>query len=72
VPLALDMILALLLLVAGPRFMNAPLSFLFYFAPDIFWLTIAVVIIPFSRDILKGLLTLRSLRATQSAGLAYR
>jgi hypothetical protein len=72
VPLALDMMLALLLLVAGPRFMSSPLSFLFYFAPDLFWLTIAVVIIPFSRDILKVLLTLRSLRATQSARLAYR
>jgi len=44
--------------------MNTPLNFLFYFAPDLFWLTIAVVIIPFSRDILKGLLMLRSLRAT--------
>jgi len=72
VPLALDVILALLLLVAGPRFMNTPLNFLFYFAPDLFWLTIAVVIIPFSRDILKGLLMLRSLRAIQSARLAYR
>jgi CubicO group peptidase (beta-lactamase class C family) len=71
VPLALDVILALLLLVAGPRFMNAPLSFLFYFLPDIFWLTIAVVTIPFGRDLLKGLLTMRSIRATQSARLAY-
>jgi len=68
VPLALDVILAFILLVAGPRVMNAPLRYLFYFAPDIFWLTIAVVTIPLGRDILKGLLTLRTLSANQAAG----
>jgi hypothetical protein len=72
VPLALDVILALILLVAAPRFMNAPLSYLYFFAPDIFWLTIAVVAIPFGRDTLKGLLTMRTLRATRSARLAFR
>lgn len=71
VPLVLDVILALLLLVAGPKFMNAPLSYLFYFAPDIFWLTISVVAIPLGRDIVKALLTLRILRATMSARLAF-
>jgi CubicO group peptidase (beta-lactamase class C family) len=67
-PLALDMVLALTLLVAAPRFMGAPLSFLFYFAPDIFWLTVAVVAIPFGRDIVKGLLALRALRTAPPPG----
>ena len=69
-PLALDVALALIVLIAAPRFMNAPLSFLFYFAPDIFWLTIAVVTIPLCKDILKGLLTLRRLQAVRAAGAA--
>jgi CubicO group peptidase (beta-lactamase class C family) len=71
VPLVLDVVLALILLVAAPRFMNAPLSYLFYFAPDIFWLTISVVAVPLGRDIVKTLLTLRALRATVSARLAF-
>jgi hypothetical protein len=66
VPLALDVTLALILLVVAPRFMNAPLSYLYFFAPDIFWLTIAVAIIPLGRDIVKGLLIARALRAARS------
>ena len=70
VPLVLDGTLALILLLVVPSFMNTPLSFLRYFAPDIFWLTIAVVAIPLGRDILKGLLTFRMLRATQSSRIS--
>jgi CubicO group peptidase (beta-lactamase class C family) len=62
VPLALDVALALILLLVIPRVMHTPLSFLGYFAPDIFWLTIAVVTIPLGRDVFKGLLILRMLR----------
>jgi CubicO group peptidase (beta-lactamase class C family) len=71
VPLALDVTLALILLVAAPKFMNAPLSYLYFFAPDIFWLTIAVVMIPLGRDVLKGLLIARALRAAESARTAW-
>ena len=62
-PLALDLALAVILLVAVPRFISTPLNFLFYFAPDIFWLVVAVVIVMLGKDILKGLLTLRQLQA---------
>jgi CubicO group peptidase (beta-lactamase class C family) len=65
VPLALDVTLAMILLLVVPSFINTPLRFLRYFAPDIFWLTIALVTIPLGRDVLKGLLTLRMLRAAR-------
>ena len=61
VPLVLDVTLAVILLLVVPSFMHVHLSFLRYFAPDIFWLTIAVVIIPLGRDILKGLVVLHML-----------
>jgi CubicO group peptidase (beta-lactamase class C family) len=67
VPLVLDVTLAMILLLAVPSFMNTPLRFLRYFAPDIFWLTIAVVTIPLGRDMLKGLVALYMLRANRSA-----
>lgn len=70
-PLLLDVTLAVILLLAAPRFTSAPLSFLLYFAPDIFWLTIAVVTIPFVRDILKGLATLRMLQSTPAAPTTF-
>jgi CubicO group peptidase (beta-lactamase class C family) len=65
IPLVLDVTLALILFLVAPSFLNTPLRFLRFFAPDIFWLTIAVVTIPLGRDILKGLLVLRMLRATR-------
>jgi CubicO group peptidase (beta-lactamase class C family) len=71
VPLVLDVTLALILLLIGPSFMHTPLSFLRYFAPDIFWLTIAVVIIPLGRDILKGLVVLHMLRGTRSVRTGF-
>jgi CubicO group peptidase (beta-lactamase class C family) len=61
VPLVLDVTLALILLLIVPSFMHTPLNFLRYFAPDIFWPTIAVVTIPLGRDILKGLAVLHML-----------
>jgi CubicO group peptidase (beta-lactamase class C family) len=66
VPLVLDVTLAMILFVAAPSFMNTPLRFLRYFSPDIFWLTVAVVAIPLARDVFKGLLTWRVLRAARS------
>ena len=71
VPLVLDMTLALILLLIGPSFMHTPLSFLRYFAPDIFWLIIAMVTIPLGRDILKGLVVLHRLRATRSVRTGF-
>jgi CubicO group peptidase (beta-lactamase class C family) len=59
-PLALDLVLICLLLLGAPRLMNAPLRFLWYFAPDLFWLTVAVVSIPLGRDMLKALLIWRA------------
>ncbi len=53
-PLALDVVLICLLLLGAPRLMNAPLRFLWHFAPDLLWLTVAVVSIPLGRDILKA------------------
>jgi hypothetical protein len=41
-----DRLLALLMLVVMPRLMSVPLIFLFHFAPDIFWLTLAVASLP--------------------------
>jgi hypothetical protein len=64
-PLVLDITLALILLLVAPSFMKVPLHFLYYFAPDIFWLTIAIVTIPLGRDILKGLAGLRIIRAAR-------
>lgn len=57
-PIVQDMIVAALGLVFVPYFLNAPLNFLFYFVPDIFWLAIAVVTIPFVKDTVKALLIL--------------
>ena len=70
-PLGLDVTLALLLLVAAPNFMSTPLRFLRFFAPDIFWLTFAVVVIPLGRDILKGLVALNVLRTGQSVRTGF-
>lgn len=70
-PLMLDVILILTLLLVVPNFMHTLLNFLRYFAPDIFWLTIAVVTIPFARDILKGLLTFRMLRTISSSRTSF-
>jgi CubicO group peptidase (beta-lactamase class C family) len=71
-PLALDLALAVILLVAVPRFINTPLNFLFYFAPDILWLVVAVVIVTLGKDILKGLLTLRQLQALHAVDTGER
>jgi CubicO group peptidase (beta-lactamase class C family) len=71
VPLVLDGTLALILLLVVPSFLDTPLRFLHYFAPDIFWLTIAVVTIPLGRDILKGLLTLRMFRASRPSRAGF-
>ena len=59
-PLALDVVLICLLLLGAPRLMNAPRRFLWYFAPDLLWLTVAVVALPLGRDILKTLLIWRA------------
>jgi CubicO group peptidase (beta-lactamase class C family) len=69
-PLVWDAALALIVLVAAPRFINMPLNFLFHFAPDIFWLLVVVVAIPFSKDILKALITLRRLQTIHAASTA--
>jgi len=59
-PLALDLVLICFLLLGAPRLMNAPLRFLWYFAPDLLWLTVAVVALPLGRDVLKALLICRA------------
>jgi hypothetical protein len=59
-PLALDLVLICLLLLGAPRLMNVPLRFLRFFAPDLLWLTVAVVSIPLGRDMLKALLIWRA------------
>ena len=66
-PLVLDAALAAILLVMVPRFINTPLRFLFYFAPDIFWLVLAVIILMFGKDLLKALRTLYRLQAQRVA-----
>ena len=56
-PFALDVVLVLTVLVALPSLMNVPLGFLYYFAPDIFWLTLAVAVVPLVKDTIRALLT---------------
>ncbi|MBZ0297496.1 MAG: beta-lactamase family protein [Anaerolineae bacterium] len=65
-PLALDIIIALVVLLTVPRLMNTPFSFLYYFAPDIFWLLVAIVTIPIVKDVFKTLITLRRLSIIQA------
>ena len=66
-PLALDVVLVLTMLVALPSLINMPLSFLYYFAPDIFWLLVAVAAIPLVKDIAKALLTVYRLQSPRVA-----
>jgi CubicO group peptidase (beta-lactamase class C family) len=54
-PLTLDLVLAGALLIAAPRLMQSPLRFLWFFVPDLFWLTVMVVAIPLARDLLRAL-----------------
>ena len=66
-PLGLDLALALVLLLALPRFINTPLSFLYYFVPDMFWPLLAVVAIPLVKDLVRALLTLYGLQSLRTA-----
>ena len=64
-PLALDVVLVLVMLVALPSLINMPLSFLYFFAPDIYWLLVAVAAIPLVKDVVKALLTAYRLQLLQ-------
>jgi CubicO group peptidase (beta-lactamase class C family) len=69
IPIVGDVCLIVSVLALLPQLMNAPLRFLYYFAPDIFFFTLVVVFVPLARDCLRATYILKRRDPTQSISL---